>query len=176
MVLYAGIDVGKYKHEITFLSESGEQVGNTLVFDNSQRGMKKLLSQALKNDPERLIFGLEATWHYWLPLYTQLTAAGYDVNVINPIQSDSLRNLYIRVTKNDRKDSFLIAEVLRFERLHRDQGGRRTTDLAHGTVPDACRVPAKCRRHQDPYHRPAGSFFFSEFERCFSKPCSATAQ
>ena len=38
------------------------------------------------------------------------------MKVINPIQSDNLRNLYIRVTKNDRKDSFLIAEVLRFGR------------------------------------------------------------
>ena len=60
MVFYAGIDVGKYKHEVIFLSESGEQVGNTLVFDNSQRGFEKLLSKALKNDSERIIFGLEA--------------------------------------------------------------------------------------------------------------------
>jgi transposase len=116
MVLYAGIDIGKHKHEVTFLTENGEQVGNSLVFDNSQRGMEKLLGPVLKIDPERVIFGLEATGHYWLPLYSQLTAAGYDVKVINPIQSDSLRNLYIRVTKNDRKDSFLVAEVLRFGR------------------------------------------------------------
>lgn len=39
---------------------------------------------------------------------------GYTVYVINPIQSDSLRSMYIRQTKNDSKDSFLIAEVIRF--------------------------------------------------------------
>jgi transposase len=39
---------------------------------------------------------------------------GYTINVINPIQSDSFRSLYIRQTKNDTKDSFIIAEVIRF--------------------------------------------------------------
>ena len=39
------------------------------------------------------------------------------MHVINPIQSDSLRNLYIRQTKNDSKDSFIIAEVIRFGRF-----------------------------------------------------------
>lgn len=34
--------------------------------------------------------------------------------MINPIQSDSLRKMYIRQTKNDSIDSFLIAEVIRF--------------------------------------------------------------
>jgi len=66
---------------------------------------------------EQIVYGLEATGHYWLALYAALTARDCEVKVINPIQSDSLRNLYIRVTKNDRKDSFLVAEVLRFGRF-----------------------------------------------------------
>ena len=39
------------------------------------------------------------------------------VHVINPIQSDSLRNFYIRQTKTDQVDSFLVAEVIRFGRF-----------------------------------------------------------
>ena len=41
---------------------------------------------------------------------------GYVVHVINPVQSDALRSLYIRKTKTDSKDSFLIAELIRFGR------------------------------------------------------------
>ena len=47
-------------------------------------------------------------------IYSFLKAKGYTIYVINPIQSDSLRKMYIRQTKNDSIDSFLIAEVIRF--------------------------------------------------------------
>lgn len=115
--LYVGIDIGKRKHEASFLDGNGHQYGKSIVFDNSSQGVEKLLHRAKSSKTTKIIFGLEATGHYWLPLYAHLTANGYSVKVINPIQSDSLRNLYIRVTKTDRKDSFLIAEVLRFGRF-----------------------------------------------------------
>jgi transposase len=57
---------------------------------------------------------MEATGHYWLALYSYLFEQGFDISVINPIQSDSLRNFHIRQTKTDSVDSFLIAEVIRF--------------------------------------------------------------
>lgn len=60
------------------------------------------------------VFGMEATGHYWYPIYSFLKAKGYTIYVINPNQSDSLRKMYIRQTKNDSIDSFLIAEVIRF--------------------------------------------------------------
>ena len=60
------------------------------------------------------VFDMEATGHYWYPIYSFLKAKGYTIYVINPIQSDSLRKMYIRQTKNDSIDSFLIAEVIRF--------------------------------------------------------------
>lgn len=36
--------------------------------------------------------------------------------MVNPIQSDALRNLYIRKTKTDQKDSFILADLLRLGR------------------------------------------------------------
>lgn len=59
----------------------------------------------------------EATGHYWLALYTHLRQEGYTVHVINAVQSDALRGMYIRQAKNDSRDSFLIAEVIRFGRF-----------------------------------------------------------
>lgn len=39
---------------------------------------------------EPAVFGMEATGHYWLTLYTHLRNDGYTVHV-NPVQSDALR-------------------------------------------------------------------------------------
>ena len=59
---------------------------------------------------------MESTGHYWLNLYTHLSDLGCTVHVINPVQSDALRGLYIRQTKNDIKDSAIIADVIRIGR------------------------------------------------------------
>jgi len=59
---------------------------------------------------------MEATGHYWLNIYTHLVDLGCNVHVINPVQSDALRGLYIRKTKNDAVDSVIIANVIRIGR------------------------------------------------------------
>lgn len=56
---------------------------------------------------------MEATGHYWLNLYTWLSDRNFKLHVINPLQSDALRNLYIRKTKTDSVDSKIIADVIR---------------------------------------------------------------
>lgn len=58
--------------------------------------------------------GMEATGHYWLSVYSYLLELGYSLKVINPIQSDSFRKMYIRQSKNDSKDSFVITQIMRF--------------------------------------------------------------
>ena len=60
------------------------------------------------------ILAMESTSHYWLTLYTRLIKDGYNVHIFNPIQSDALRGMYIRQSKTDARDSFIIAEVIRF--------------------------------------------------------------
>ncbi|MBO4780346.1 MAG: IS110 family transposase, partial [Selenomonadaceae bacterium] len=61
-------------------------------------------------------FGMEATGHYWLPLYAHLRQARQTVHVINPLQSDALRNMFLRQTKNDTIDALIVAELIRFGR------------------------------------------------------------
>lgn len=113
-----GIDIGKNNHEATIIDETGVIIGKSIRFTNSHSGANKLIDHIIKNiGDSNVTFGLEATGHYWLPLYSFLLEKGYTVNVINPIQSDSFRNLYIRQTKNDTKDSFIIAEIIRFGRF-----------------------------------------------------------
>lgn len=110
-----GIDIGKNHHEASIVSPEGKQIGRSLRFATTHKGADSLMSFIFKNiGNSPCVFGMEATGHYWYPIYSFLKAKGYTIYVINPIQSDSLRKMYIRQTKNDSIDSFLIAKVIRF--------------------------------------------------------------
>ena len=110
-----GIDIGKNHHEASIVSPEVKQIGRSLRFATTHKGADSLMSFIFKNiGNSPCVFGMEATGHYWYPIYSFLKAKGYTIYVINPIQSDSLRKMYIRQTKNDSIDSFLIAEVIRF--------------------------------------------------------------
>lgn len=97
-MIIVGIDIAKRSHEACLMSESGNLLGRPFSFANSHAGVELLFKQIRKHNPDLLpvVFGMEATGHYWLPLYSRLIQDGYVVHVINPIQSDSLRSLYIR--------------------------------------------------------------------------------
>lgn len=60
-------------------------------------------------------------------MYGYLLEPGYEVKVINPIQSEAFRKMYIRQTKNDRKDSFIIAQIMCF-------GQFSATNLSEETI------------------------------------------
>ena len=124
-MFFVGIDVGKRHHEACIIDSIGQIIGKTLRFTNTQSGGQKLHEWLRKVDKDlaSTCIAMEATGHYWLALHSFLRKNGLTVRVINPIQSDSFRNLYIRQTKNDTKDAFIIAEVLRFGRY-------TTTELA----------------------------------------------
>ena len=47
--------------------------------------------------------------------------------MFNPIQSNALRDMYIRQTKTDERDCFIIAEVIRFGRY--SQGSMPPADI-----------------------------------------------
>lgn len=123
-----GIDIGKNHHEASIVSTEGKQIGPSLRFATTHKGADSLMSFIFKNiGNSPCVFGMEATGHYWYPIYSFLKAKGYTIYVINPIQSDSLRKMYIRQTKNDSIDSFLIAEVIRF-------GQSGTTSMADENI------------------------------------------
>jgi transposase len=113
---YLGIDIGKNNHEAGLITDDGSHVYKSLRFTNTQEGFQKLLQFLEQRLPEQESFcvGMEATGHYWLALYSFLREQGFVLHVINPIQSDSLRNFHIRQQKTDAVDCFLVAEVIRF--------------------------------------------------------------
>lgn len=115
-MFYVGIDIAKYKHEASVIDSDGKLLLDSLSFGNTQEGCEKLTALFVKLDiaKENIVIGMEATGHYWLSVYSFFCELGYDVKVINPIQSDAFRKMYIRQTKNDSKDSFVIAQIMRF--------------------------------------------------------------
>jgi len=114
--LIVGIDIGKRYHQATVIDETGNILGGSVRFPNSTTGAELLLKRVSAVNPDGLPlhFGLEATGHYWLPLYAYLTEKGYRIVVLNPYQSDAFRKVSMSSTKTDKEDAFLIAELLRF--------------------------------------------------------------
>lgn len=115
-MFYCGIDIAKYRHEATVIDMSGKALSNSIPFANDRQGCEKILAIFEKSEitPDDVIIGMEATGHYWLSVYTFFLELGYTVRVINPIQSEAFRKMYIRQTKNDSKDSYIIAQIMRF--------------------------------------------------------------
>ncbi len=118
VMFFVGIDIAKNSHEVAVIDNEGNLIVKPFKFKNSLQGFDKLIFalQVLSSDWSDFEFGMEATGHYWLNLYTKLIDLGVNIHVINPVQSDALRGLYIRQTKNDAKDAFIIAELIRFGR------------------------------------------------------------
>lgn len=114
-MLFVGIDIAKHNHDASVIAQDGSVVRKAMRFANSQTGYNKFMDM-VRSLKEPVVFGMEATGHYWLTLYTHLRNEGFTVHVINPIQSDALRGMYIRKTKTDSIDSIIIADVIRFGR------------------------------------------------------------
>ena len=112
---YVGIDIAKRKHVVFTLNSEGEPVGKALRITNNREGFDKLLAH-LSELETAVTVGLEATGHYWLALYSVLVEAGYEVIVLNPLQVQAYRKSGIRKRKDDRYDSFWIADYIRISR------------------------------------------------------------
>src|SRR5690625_832863 len=116
-MFYIGIDIGKRNHEVGLIDDQGNPVGKTVRFANSKEGSEKLLQfiNQHKLTPDNSVVGLEATGHYWLSVFSFLHKLGFKTTVFKPLQSDALRHFYIRKTKTDTKDAYLIAQVIRID-------------------------------------------------------------
>lgn len=109
-MVYIGIDIAKFKHFASVVSSDGEVIVKPFPFENSRQGFMKLLEE-IENFQDCLI-GLESTGHYAENLIFFLYQRGYQIGVINPIQTDALRDSNIRKTKTDKIDTKLVVQCL----------------------------------------------------------------
>lgn len=109
-MVYIGIDVAKFKHFASVVSSDSKVIVKPFSFENSRQGFMKLVEK-IENFQDCII-GLESTGHYAENLIQFLYERNYSIAVINPIQTDSLRDSNIRKTKTDKIDTMLIVQCL----------------------------------------------------------------
>ena len=115
-MFYIGIDIAKKNHEASIIDSSGKSLSKSISFPNSTKGIEKFNNFIAEFGvtTNNCIIGMEATGHYWISLFSYVVDLGFTCYVINPIQSDAFRKMYVRQTKNDSVDSFIIAQIMRF--------------------------------------------------------------
>lgn len=115
-MIYAGVDIAKVDHVIGAVDETGAEAARPMKFKNSETGFERCIAwlESVAESEDDVFVGMEATGHYWKACFAYLMAAGYRVCVVNPMQVHAMRKLKsLSGVKNDRIDSWLIAETLR---------------------------------------------------------------
>ena len=115
-MIYAGVDIAKMDHVIGAVDETGAEAASPMKFKNSEAGFERCIAwlESVAESEDEVFVGMEATGHYWKACFAYLMAAGYRVCVVNPMQVHAMRKLKnLAGVKNDRIDSWLIAETLR---------------------------------------------------------------
>jgi len=117
-MFYVGIDVSKDKSDICIKDVNGNDLIQRFKITNSKADLGHLyetIKRIKSKTPGKsdVVFGMEATGIYSLPLYSALKRDGYKVKLYNPIQTNGFRKINIRKTKTDPIDSAIIADMLR---------------------------------------------------------------
>ena len=114
-MIYVGIDVAKNKHDCFAMNSDGEILIEKLTITNNLDGFETLYNSLMNfsNSLDNIKVGLEATGHYSNNILNFLTEKGFNIYLINPLQT----NLYVkgqslRKTKTDKLDAHVIATML----------------------------------------------------------------
>ena len=111
---FCGIDMAKRKHVACIIDTNGQYLVRPRSVRNDADGFKNILNCLKQTGRSKSILtGMEATGHYWYSLHDFLRRNGYDVIVLNPIQTAQQARQAIRKCKTDKHDAFHIANLLR---------------------------------------------------------------
>lgn len=119
-MIYVGIDIAKLDRFASAVDSDAEVLIEPFKFTNDADGFH-MLSAKLESLPtgERIITGLESTAHYGNNLVRYLVSRSYDVCVLNPIQTATLRKNNIRKTKTNKVGTFIICQALMLQKSYR---------------------------------------------------------
>ena len=109
---YVGIDIAKQTHYAAVMNSDGEILLNPFSFSNNHIGFQLLLDKLSGFLKDEILIGMESTAHYAENLTCFLYSRDFNVCIINPIQTSTLRITNIRKTKTDSVDTYLIIKAL----------------------------------------------------------------
>lgn len=124
----AGIDVSKYFSEMVVISPTNEVLARLTIHHNNPSDFDRAI-EILKKVEEDFaaspIIVMEATGHYHKILSRFFSCRGWNVSIVNPLQSNSIKNAGVRKVKNDKSDALWIALT---SRLINPQTSKPTLD------------------------------------------------
>lgn len=135
---FCGIDVAKRKHVACIIDLKGQVVARSQSFNNDADGFQRFLTR-LKDagGPKEVVIAMEATGHYWYSVHDFLVRRGYEVAVLNPIQTAAQAKKGIRKCKTDRVDAGHIATLIK--------NGEHRPALVPGELAMSCRQLTRLR-------------------------------
>lgn len=113
-MFYIGFDIAKENHYASIANSNGEIIVEPFLVKNSLDGFNFFLEKLKEHNINisDCLVGLESTGHYGENLINFLHKHEFKIGIINPIQTDALRNSNIRKTKTDKIDTKLIIQSL----------------------------------------------------------------
>jgi transposase len=116
-VIFVGIDWAEHHHDVCLVDARGQVLATGRLSDGVQ-GVSRLheLVAAHAEDPAAVVVGIETDRGL---LVGALTAAGYQVYGINPLQASRYRERHVSSgAKSDAGDARVLAEIVRSDRHH----------------------------------------------------------
>lgn len=116
----AGIDVSKDFSDMCIITPDNKVFQTVHIFHDATSLRRSLaaLEAAAREFREKPVIVMESTAHYHRVIAQFLQSAGYEVMVINPMQSGALKNINIRKVKSDKSDAHRLALLYRLKTLH----------------------------------------------------------
>jgi transposase len=116
-VLFVGIDISKFKHDVAIMDENKNMVCRTFVVKESRDGYLYLLDRLdqmkRKHRTKRFYIGMEATADYWKNLFYYFKEQpDCTMVVINPVQTKAFAKAELRRAKTDPVNAKDIAQFL----------------------------------------------------------------
>ena len=103
-MVYIGIDIAKENHYASFADSNGEVIQEAFLVKNSINGFNYIMNKLEEHNIniDDCLVGMESTGHYGESLIHFLHNKGFNIGIINPIQTD----------KTDKIDTYLIIQSL----------------------------------------------------------------
>lgn len=119
----AGVDVSKRFSDLCVLAPNNDVLTRMKIYHDLP-SMERALTELRRIEGEygaSPVVVMESTSHYHLILFQFFQEAGFEVIVVNPIQSGALKNINVRKVKNDKVDAYKIAILYRLKVLRASQ-------------------------------------------------------
>lgn len=119
----AGVDVSKHFSDMCILTPANEVFNRVKIYHDPTSMDRALgfLQCAEQQFAAKPVIVMESTSHYHLLLFQFFSDAGYEVIVVNPLQSNALKNISVRKIKTDKVDAYRLALLYRMNVLRRSQ-------------------------------------------------------